>query len=78
MEDKEPEVGNSVLQFLIMWGQAAALVGLILLAVVVVVTVILGIAAMFKFAGPLIGAILFFVICTLAITIWGWVGGDRP
>lgn len=80
MEDKEvPEVvQNPVKQFLIMWGQSAALLGLVLLAVVVIIAVILGIAAMLKFAGPLVGAIVFFVISTLGITIWGWLGGERP
>lgn len=80
MEDKEvPEVvQNSAKQFLIMWGQSAALLGLVLLAIVVIIAVILGVAAMFKFAGPLIGAIVFFVISTLGITVWGWLGGERP
>jgi len=79
MEDKEPEVGTSnVKQFLIMWGQAASVLGLILLAAVVIVAVILGVAAMFKFAGPLIGAIVFFVVSTLGVTAWGWIAGERP
>lgn len=79
MEDQEkPEVGNNFKQFLIMWGQAASLLGLVLFAVIVLVAIILGVAAMFKFAGPLVGAIIFFVVSTLGITTWGWISGERP
>lgn len=80
MEDKEvPEVQpNPFAQFLVMWGQAAAVLGLILLAVIALVAIIIGVAYLFKFAGPLIGAILFFVISTIGITAWGWLAGERP
>lgn len=82
MEDKdEPKVGllaSSVKQFLIMWGQAAAVLGLGILFVICIISVVVGLAILVKFAGPIIGIILIFVLGTLAVTIWGWLAGERP
>ncbi|MNC36978.1 hypothetical protein D3C75_855260 [compost metagenome] len=61
-----------------MWGQAAAVLGLGILFVISIIGLVVGLAMMMKFAGPVIGTILLFVLGTLAVTIWGWVAGERP
>lgn len=82
MEDKDdPKVGllaSTVKQFLLMWAQAAAVLGLGILFVLGVVSLVVGLAMLMNFAGPVIGIIVIFVLGTLAITIWGWMSGERP
>lgn len=82
MEDKDdPKVGliaSSVKQFLLMWAQAAGVLGLGILFVIGVISIVVGLSMMMKFAGPVIGTILLFVLGTLVVTIWGWMSGERP
>lgn len=78
MEDKEPKVGFSFKQFLVMWGQTAGLFGVGVLIVLGIFSVILGLFALLKVAGLLVGSIVFFVLASLGVTIWGWRRGDRP
>ncbi|MNH48058.1 hypothetical protein D3C79_1116160 [compost metagenome] len=61
-----------------MWAQAAAVLGLGILFVISVISIVVGLAILMKFAGPVIGTILLFVLGTLAVTIWGWITGERP
>lgn len=78
MEDKDPEVGFDFKEFLLMWGQTAGLFGLVLLCFMGFVCLILGVALLLKIAGLLFGSIIFFILATLGVTIWGWRGGERP
>lgn len=78
MEDKEPKVGFDFKQFLVMWGQTAGLFGVAVLFILGIFCVIVGVYTLLKVAGLLFGSIIFFVVATLGVTIWGWVGGERP
>lgn len=78
MEDKEPEVGFDLKQFLIMWGQTAGLFGIVLLSILGIICVVIGVFMLLKIAGMLVGSIIFFILATLGVTIWGWWSGERP
>lgn len=79
MEDKDdPKVGFDFKQFLLMWGQTAGLFALVLLGLIGLICLVAGIAMLLKVAGLLFGSIIFFVVATLGVTIWGWRGGERP
>lgn len=81
MEDKEPTVGllsSNIKQFLVMWGQTAGIFGVAVLIILGVLCVVLGVYTLLKVAGLLFGTIIFFVLATLGVTIWGWMSGERP
>ena len=78
MEEKEPEVGFDIKQFLVMWGQTAGLFGIAILILLGMACIVLGAYMLMTVAGVFVGSILFLVFATLGITIWGWKSGERP